>query len=63
MEQKREVKTYVIDYTCDRCEVGKMRPSKMLMCDPPKWVHECEDCKLQKTFSLKYPYTDYDYVG
>jgi hypothetical protein len=63
MEEKREVKTYMIDYTCDKCDSGKMRPIRMLMCNPPKWVHKCESCGLEKTFDVKYPYTTYEYYG
>ena len=61
MEDKKEVRTYLVDYTCDKCDVGKFRPKQMLMSDPPQWVHECTTCEEQKTFNLKYPYTDYEY--
>ena len=63
MEIKKEVKTFLVYYECTNCETGKLRPETMLMCNPPKWVHECTECGKAETFTVKYPYTTYEYVG
>ena len=60
METRERVRTYKVDYECKKCQVGNMRPLQMLMTDPPQWIHECTECKEQKTFNLKYPYIDYE---
>ena len=63
MEIKQEVKTYEVDYECDECETGKLRPlGSVLPTDPPQYPHQCTGCDNKKTFTDKlYPYTVYEY--
>lgn len=67
MEFKEEVKTIQVDYTCDKCGVGKMRPSgNVLMTYPAQYPHFCnnpEKCDGVNTFAgITYPYTTYEKV-
>ena len=58
-EQKKEVKTYIVDYICDECGVGKMRNSGMSHVTHPKqYPHSCTNCYYQKTFNCVYPRTE-----
>lgn len=57
----REVKQVEIDYTCDACGTGKMRPTgATLMSSPPKHPHKCNSCGAEQTFrGVKYPHLTY----
>lgn len=64
METKKEVKTIQVDYTCDKCGIGKMRPSgNVLTTYPPQYPHFCNNpikCDGSNTFTgITYPYVDY----
>ena len=55
-EIKTEVKTYQIDYVCDECGCGYLRPTgEALLTHPPKYPHKCKTCGFKKTFKNKYP--------
>jgi len=58
MEEKKEVKTFVVNYICDECGKGKMVPTAgiYLTSNPPQWPHECTHCNNTKTFRICYPY-------
>jgi hypothetical protein len=64
-EEKVEVKSFQVDYTCDECGIGKMRKSAIdVMSDPPKIHHRCTHCGAKKTFTdLRYPYITYEPVS
>ena len=66
MEEKKELKTFMVDYKCPKCETGYLRSTgKCLMCSPPKYPHVCNNpnCDYTKTFiDKKYPFIDYDEV-
>lgn len=57
MEKKIEVKTYQIDYICDTCNEGKMRPTGISFpTNPPQYPHVCDKCGAAQTFRNKiYP--------
>jgi len=53
-----------IRYICDKCEIGDYLPTGvMLMCDPPKFPHECTSCGDEVTFTEKYPTIRYAHEG
>lgn len=67
METKEEVKTFQVDYTCDKCGVGKMRPSgNVLTTYPVQYPHYCNNpikCDEIKIFTgITYPYTTYESI-
>lgn len=53
------VRTYGVDYICDMCNKGRMRPhnSTALMSNPPKFPHQCNnpECKAIINLSDRYP--------
>lgn len=58
MEIETPVSTYVVDYTCDDCGKGKMRPEPFVHTSmPPQYPHTCNICGNRKTFYKSYPYT------
>lgn len=45
-----------IDYVCDRCGQGRMRPTGMtLTSNPPQYPHACTACDARGTFLVIYP--------
>lgn len=59
MEQEIEVRTYVVEYVCDECKIGKMEfTGRRGMSNPPRNYHICNNCKAEKSFYGKtYPHT------
>lgn len=56
MEEKKEVKTFIINYKCDKCATGNLKSTGVaLMCNPPKYYHYCNLCHNKKTLKNKYP--------
>ena len=55
------VKAHEIDYTCDECGEGLMRPTgASLMTSPPYYPHVCTVCRKVENFrDTRYPYTVY----
>ena len=63
MEIKAEVKTYKVDYLCDECKVGYMRPTgRAFPTHPMKFQHKCTNCENTKTFLEAYPVTRYENI-
>ena len=57
-EMKTAVRTFKIDYVCDECGEGRMRPSGFVYdTNPPSYVHACNKCGNGGEFSWQYPYT------
>ena len=53
-----------IDYHCDECEHGLMRPvGHMLMTDPPQFEHKCTECGYLMVFNERYPTVRYALEG
>ena len=60
MEKTLTVQTLKVDYECDKCGVGYMRPTgQCLTPDPPLYPHICTNCGHHQTFRVTYPYIDY----
>ena len=60
MEHEYEVVAIMVKLACDEC-AGEMNPTGvMLMSDPPKYPHECDDCgHTEIVIDRKYPYVKY----
>jgi len=57
METKKEVKTYSIDYVCEECGDGNMRPEgHVLTTYPARYPHKCTSCGHMETFKITYPH-------
>ncbi len=64
MENEIEVKTFVVQYLCDKCasEV-KYKGDHIVLTDKfPQFKHFCEGCNEEYLFNHKYPYTKYLYL-
>jgi hypothetical protein len=64
MEEKREVRTFEVDYRCPKCSAGYLRPTG-IVCDnnPPTYPHKCTNCDYSKVIKdHKYPYLVYEPV-
>jgi len=51
-----------VDYICDTCKKGRMRPPKngtTQNTNPPKFQHECLNCKESVFFHVRYPLIRY----
>ena len=59
LEQKR-ARTILVDYLCDKCGIGHMRPRGFVrLGDPPHFPHSCYRCAATMTFLEKYPAVQY----
>lgn len=57
-EQKRELKTYEVDYVCDECKNGRMRPTGVKhLTHPARYPHVCGNCGHKDSFPVIYPNT------
>ena len=58
-ETHQPVQAVSIDYTCDHCSEGVMRPTPdkpwMLMSDPSQFPHQCTHCGIEVNLSVRYP--------
>lgn len=46
-----------IDYACDTCHDGRMRPTgEAYLTNPPRYLHRCNKCGAEQTFGVCYPY-------
>ena len=60
MEKKIAVQQYQIDYDCDDCKEGMMRPIGNIIegSDPPLYPHICNNCgEKEVNFEVMYPYS------
>ncbi len=57
MEVRKEVKTYQVDYECDECKRGILKPTgKVLTSKPPKYPSKCTYCGNITNLIQSYPY-------
>ena len=58
-EEKYKVNTYEIDYKCDVCGEGYMRPTgESLLTLPAQYPHKCSYCGAEMiVWEHMYPYT------
>ena len=64
MEERKEVKTFEVDFKCPKCNIGYLRPTG-IVCDnnPPTYPHKCNNCDYSKVMKgHKYPYLVYEPV-
>jgi hypothetical protein len=55
-EVEREVSTFKVDYRCDHCPDGVMRPTGIVYDTvPPMYPHYCTTCGHTATFDHRYP--------
>lgn len=62
MEETKDVKTVKVDYKCDVCKEGYLRPTgTCFTSNPPQYPHKCNNpkCDAGNTFNFTYPYIDY----
>jgi RNase P subunit RPR2 len=63
VEIKHEVKTFLVDMICDKCNEGKMEytDGNILLTEPPQFKHTCSNCGHVETYFTRYPRTEYQY--
>jgi hypothetical protein len=55
-EVEQEVCTFKVDYRCDHCPDGVMRPTGIVYDDvPPLYPHYCATCGYIATYNHRYP--------
>jgi predicted RNA-binding Zn-ribbon protein involved in translation (DUF1610 family) len=63
MEVKREVKSYLIEFRCPKCNQADMvRKNLILTTHPPKYPHYCPSCSHELVLDKHYPFTQYEYI-
>lgn len=63
MEVKKEVKVFHVEYACDACGEGKLKPTNMALSTyPAQYPHKCDKCGIGQTFFHRYPRTVYEEV-
>ena len=63
-ETKKKIETYLVNYTCDLCNIGTMVPTGVsLMSNPPKYIHACNKCKAEARFMHTYPRHTYEAIN
>ena len=61
-EKGQVVETLRMEYVCDECGVGMMKPTGgMLMTYPPKYPHICISCSYVQNFKQTYPVIRYKF--
>lgn len=58
-ETKKEVKTYLVNATCD-CGGVMVFQGISLLSHPPQYPHKCQLCDKVENLSDMYPYTTTD---
>ena len=62
METSEIVYTVRIDYICDMCGVGRMKPSGAVQCSyPPSYAHRCDNAECGATMYLDRTYPAIEY--
>lgn len=55
-EVKKAVQTFHVEYTCDMCAIGVMRPTGVSnTAYPAQYEHKCTHCNNVTTFRTAYP--------
>jgi hypothetical protein len=62
MEEKREVRTFEVDYKCPKCGIGYMRPTGIAVGGTPmQYPHKCNNCDYHEIIhGYMYPYLVYE---
>ena len=62
-EQRHKVTAVEVEYRCDQCEEGVMRPTGLMQpTSPPKYQHKCNKCGAVGYLYLMYPCIRYERV-
>ena len=62
--EQMPIRPILVDYKCDKCGNGYMRPSGIcLTSNPPQWPHRCTNCDAHMNFTEKYPTVRYTAEG
>ncbi len=64
METRTPVQAVQVDLSCDECHAGSMiAGQEAQMCNPPRYIHKCDNCGVKKWVSggKKYPRIEYEY--
>lgn len=57
MIEKKPVTPISVDYRCDSCKEGFMRPNgEILTSYPAQYPHVCNKCFVGQSFDRTYPY-------
>lgn len=57
-EVKKEVKNYKVNYVCDSCCAGLMKPTGLSLTSyPEQYEHYCKNCGDKQSFLDRYPKT------
>lgn len=63
-ETEKQLEAYEVDYACDQCGLGSMRPTGVVFeTYPPKYPHACTHCGATQLFFKRYPETRYRTTG
>lgn len=62
MEEKREVRTFEIDFKCPKCNVGYLRSTGIAVGGTPmQYPHRCTNCDYHTIIKgYQYPYLVYE---
>lgn len=59
-ERSYQVLPVGIEYVCDKCSYGTMKPNGTILTSlPPKYGHECDNCSASEYFTKQYPYVEF----
>lgn len=59
-ERKKEVRTFQVTMSCEKCGAGEMQPTGVaLMSNPAQYPHRCDQCGHAQSFERTYPYIAY----
>ena len=62
MKKETEVKPFEVKQYCELCGEELTFTGEVLLSNPPKYVHKCDKCGKQFTFSQSYPSIEYKKV-
>lgn len=57
-EREFQVEQYGVEYVCDSCKSGTMRPkpdSPMFLTSPLRFTHQCGECGAEQDLTDRYP--------
>jgi hypothetical protein len=56
-EVKSIVTSYLTDMICDKCGVGEMEPTGLVLTSsPPQYQHQCNNCGNPENYPVQYPF-------
>ena len=62
MEEKKEVRTFEVDFKCPKCDIGYIRPTGIPVGgNPIQYPHKCNNCDYYEIMKgYQYPYHVYE---